>query len=375
MYLDRTYKPRRRRNKGCFVWVGLMLFLTVYLYVQRPDWLLSRPLQPTPTPTRSVLSWQAEAEIHIAAGRFASALAAFQRMAELEPDNADPLVAQVDLLMMNRKISQALALAEKAVQIDSENVAALTMYARALDWVGQYEAAINFAFDALDLAPDSADVLAVLGEIYSDVGNWSRAQEYLDEALAIDPSNVLARRNLAVLYELQSDYEQAIVEFERAIELAPHRPDLYIERGRQYQALNEWDAAIQSYEQAVAVAEISVSLDALGWGLYLSGDSLQAQRVLRRAVDKDPQNGAALAHLGITYYTRRNYEDASLVLKQAVDILGDAESHIDYYYHLGLAHIYKKPQECDLAIPWLRKALEIDPNTPAALEGLRVCSE
>ncbi len=374
MYLDWTYKPRRRRGKGCFVWVGLVLFLALYLYQQRPDWLVRQSPQPTAPPTRSAIFWQAEAEAHIAAGDFSSAIAALQRMAELEPDNAEPLVALADLYMMARQIDQVFALSQQALRIDAENVAALAMHARALDWLGQYEAASDFAFDALDLEPDNPDVLAVLGEIYSDVGNWPRAQAYLDEALSIDPDNILARRNLAVLYELQKDYERAIVELDRAIELAPNRPDLYIEKGRQYHYLDEWGAAIESYEQAVAVAETSFSLDALGWGLYNSGDSLQALRVLRRAVELDPQNGAALAHLGLTYYARRNYEAAAPLLEQAVAILGDEESRIDYYYTLGLAYIYKKPKECHLAVPWLRKALDIDPNASSALEGMRLCS-
>jgi hypothetical protein len=57
-----------------------------------------------------------------------------------------------------------------------------------------------------------------------------------------------------------------------------------------------------------------------------------------------------------------------------VAILGD-DSRIEYYYSLGLAYIYKKPEECDKARVWLLKSLEIDPETSPALEGLRLCQE
>ena len=374
MDLDWTYKPRRRRNIGCFVWVGLVTFLAVYLYIQRPDWLVRQPPQPKATPTRSALYWQTEAEVHLAAGRFSDAQAAFKRMVELEPDNPEPLVALAELHMMARQIDQAFALSQQAVQIDAEDVAALTMHARALDWLGQYEAASEFAFEAQDLEPDNADVLAVLGEIYSDIGNWSRAQEYLDEALAIDPKNVLARRNLAILHELRGDYELAVAEMDRAIQLGPNRPDLYIEKGRHYQILEEWDAAIKSYEQAVAVGETGYALDALGWGLYNAGDALQAVRILRRAAELDPHNGTVLAHLGMAYYARRNYESAAVYLEQAFEILDEEDGRADFYFTLGLAHIYKKPKECHLAVPWLRKTLEDFPGNPSALLGLRQCS-
>lgn len=373
MYLDRDYTPRRRRNRSrWFWWIAILGFIGSYFYARQPEWLVNQPLQPTPTPTRSALSWQAEAEIHREVGNYPASLAAYGRAAQLEPENPDPLVAQAEIYMTDRRITQAYELAAQAVAVGPENVPALNIYARSLDWLGRYEEAINAAFDALDLDGENPTTLAILGEIYSDVGNWSRAQSYIDQALAVDPEHVLALRNQAVLYELQGDYERAIVIFQQAIEVAPDQPDLYIELGRQYQALNDWDNAIASYNAAVDVAPTAVTLDALGWGLYLSGDTLQAQRELRKAVEADGEYGPALAHLGMAYYARRNYEEAAPTLEKAVAILGD-ESRIEYYYSLGLAYIYKKPQECEKARPWLLKSLEIDPDTPAALEGLRLC--
>lgn len=372
MYLDRDYTPRRRRSRNWFWWMLVLGVIGSYLYARQPAWLTEQPLQPTATPTRSAISWQAEAEIHHLSGDFPAALAAYQRAAELEPDNADPLVAQAEIYMTDRRITEVLALATQAVAINPEHVGALNIYARALDWQGQYEEAINAAFDALDLQPNNPTTLAILGEIYSSVGNWSRAQDYIDQALAIDPKHVLALRNQAVLYELQGNYTEAVETFREAITIAPRQPDLYIELARQQRALNQWDEAIASYKAAVDVAPTAVTLDALGWGLYLSGDTLQAQRELRKAVEMDGEYGPALAHLGMAYYARRNYEEAAPTLEKAVSILGDS-SRIEYYYSLGLAYIYKKPEECDKARVWLLKSLEIDPETQPALEGLALC--
>ncbi|MBX3051558.1 MAG: tetratricopeptide repeat protein [Caldilineaceae bacterium] len=374
MYLDRDYTPRRRKNRNWFWWIAILGFIGSYFYVRQPEWLANQPLQPTPTPTRSALSWQAEAEIQRESGNYAAALVAYKVAAQLEPENPDPLVAQAEIHMTDRRITQAYELAAQAVAINPEDVPALNVYARSLDWLGRYEEAINAAFDALDLEGENPTTLAILGEIYSDVGNWSRAQDYINQALAVDPQHVLALRNQAVLYELQGDYERAIDIFKQAIAIAADQPDLYIELGRQYQALNDWDNAIASYNAAVDVAPTAVTLDALGWGLYLSGDTLQAQRELRKAVEADGGNGSALAHLGMAYYARRNYEEAAPTLEKAIAILGD-ESRIEYYYSLGLAYIYKKPEECDKALIWFQKSLEIDPDTPAALEGLRLCQE
>jgi tetratricopeptide (TPR) repeat protein len=71
-------------------------------------------------------------------------------------------------------------------------------------------------------------------------------------------------------------------------------------------------------------------------------------------------------------YARRNYEDAADALEKGLNILGD-DVRIEQIYTLGLAHIYKEPTECDKAIVWLRKALEVDPETGPALEGISLC--
>ncbi len=374
MDLDWTYRPRRRRRRGCFLWSGLVLLLAVYLYIQRPDWLVRQQPPPATTPTPSALYWQTKAEAHIAAGNFSEAEAALERMAELELENAYPLVALAELHLMARKVEQAYALTQKAVRLEEKNVAALAMHARVLDWRGNYDSASDYAFQALELEPDNPEVLAVLGEIYSDVGNYGVALDYLEEALAIDPSNVMARRNLGYLYEIQRDFERSIVEYGRAVELAPKRPDLFIELGRQFEHQEEWELAIESYEKAVNAGETAFALDALGWALWQSGDHLQALRILRRAAELEPENGLVLAHLGMAYYRRLNYESASETLERAMELLDEDEINAQFTLTLGLSHVYKKPQECDRAVPWLHKTLEFAPGLSSALHGLRRCS-
>ena len=374
MDLDWTYRPRRQRRRGCLVWSGLVLLLAVYLYVQRPDWLVRQQPPPATTPTPSALYWQTKAEAHIAAGNFSEAADALERMAELEPENAYPLVALAGLHLMARRVEQAYALTQKAVRLEEKNVDALAMHARVLDWRGNYDSASDFAFQALELEPDNPDVLAVLGEIYSDVGNYALALDYLEEALAIDPANVMAHRNLGYLYEVQKEYESAIAQYSRAIELAPKRPDLFIELGRQYERLDEWGLAIETYEQAVAVGETAFALDALGWALWHSDDFLQALRILRRAAELEPDNGLILAHLGMAYYRRLNYESAAETMERAASLLEEDELNAQFTLILGLSHVLKKPQECQLGVPWLRKTLEFAPGLSSALYGLRQCS-
>jgi tetratricopeptide (TPR) repeat protein len=375
MYLDRTYRPRRRR-KGVWRYWPLMLLaaLAIILYEQQPAWLREPRLAPTAAPTRSAIAFLADAEIALRSGNVDGAVQAYEEVMRLEPTNSKPLAALSALYLIFQNVPKAEDLAEKAVALAPKDPEALNALARAEDWQGDYEVAVNNALDALEIDPKNATTLAILGEIYTDVGNWEVAEGYLEDARASDPENVLALRNTAYLNETRGNYDEAIAAYDQAIAVAPHRFDLYMEKGRQYRVGKlDYEKAIDAYRKAVEVYKSAVTLDALGDGLYNAGDHLQAVRVLEEAVDLDPNYGPALVHLGMALYARRNYEDAATSLEKGLPLIGDS-ARVEQIYTAGLALIYKDPPECDKATGWLRKALALDPESGPALEGLSMCS-
>jgi tetratricopeptide (TPR) repeat protein len=376
MYLDRTYRPRRRRRGWSQFWpVYLIIVIAIVLYEQQPSWLLSGPPTPTAVPTRAAIAFIADAQSALEVGDYDVALAAYAQVNRLEPENIEVLVAQSEIALMFGDLEGARQFAQRAKEISPENVQALTALARALNWLGENEAAINEALDALEANPEYAPAMAVLGEIYTDEGNWEVAEEYLQQALTREPTNVTALRNRAYLYERRADYENAIAALQQAIAVAPQRFDLYIELGRQYRVgLADYAKANEAYAKAVSAYEAPITLDAQGDGLYNSGDHLQAVRVLRKAVELDPNYGPALVHLGMALYARRNYEDAALNLDKGLTLLGD-KARIEQLYTAGLAHINKEPRECAKAIPWLLKALVLDAEAGPALQGLTICEQ
>jgi tetratricopeptide (TPR) repeat protein len=376
MYLDRTYRPRRRRRGFGRFWPLIVLAaIGIILYEQQPSWLAPGRAAPTAIPTRSAVSFLADADIAYRSGDIAGAIAAYEQVMRLEPQNPKPLAALSSLYLILQDLDRSLALAEQAVALAPKDPEALNALARILDWRGDYETAINYGLDALELDPQNATTLAILGEIYTDVGNWNMAEDFLQKAQTIDPENVMALRNQAYLHEMRGQYESAIAAYERAIAVAPYRFDLYMEKGRQYRiGLLDFDKAIENYRKAVDAYAAPVTLDALGDGLYNAGDYLGAMYELRKAVELDPGYGPAQVHLGMALYARRNYEDAAVALEKGLAMVGDA-ARIEQIYTLGLAHIYKDPTECDKAAIWLGKALEIDPESGPALEGLSLCSQ
>jgi len=374
MYLDRTYRPKRRRGK--WPWWPFILFavLAIILYEQQPAWLVDRSPAPTPTPLFSASKYLNDASIALQINDFEAVIEAYTGLAETRPNEPTAYIKLSEIGLMNQDVDSAFEYASKAVEVAPDDPDALAALARAYDWEGNYDAALQYALDGFDIDPLNPNVLAVLGEIYTDNLNFVTAQEYLDAAYEIAPRNPLVLRNLAWLEESRSNYSEALSWYEAALKVAPYRYDIHIERGRQYGAgLNDYTEAVKSYQRAVNIYKTALTLDALGFAQFLSGDPLIAIRTLDDAIELDPAYGLAYIHRGLVYYARLNYEDAAPDLKEGVELLGDS-ARVEHIYSLGLAYIYQEDTDCEKAIPWLRKALELDENSGPALSGLRACN-
>jgi tetratricopeptide (TPR) repeat protein len=351
----------------------VLVAVGIVLYETRPGWLVERPLIVTPTPTRSAVSFLAEAQAELLRGNYAGAIAAYEQVAAVDPQNPEPYVVKARLFLVEGNAQAAQAVAAKAVELAPADPNALAALARAEDWLGNYEEAMRYALDAYELQPDNPETLAIIAEIYTDVGNLERAEEYLGKALSLDPENVLALRNRAYLLERQGQYQEAIAVLEQALALAPQRADLYLQKAQIYRLrLADYPNAIAAYRSAVDANRTPQTLTALGEGLYITGDHLVAIRTLNSALDLDPDYAPALVYLGMALYIRRNYEDAAAALDRGLP-LWEEQAREEHYYTAGLAHVYKEPRECEAAQVWLKKALEKNPESGPALAGIKLC--
>ena len=377
MYLER---PKRETANLARI-VLLVALISAGVYILNRSGEESKPVTPTPAPTRTAASYIADAEASLQAGQLNDAILSYKVALTLEPDNpaiAPPLVRLMIYQSQGRKerLTEALRLAQRAARTFSDSAPVQAALALALDWNNQTLEAINAGRAATQLDPNYAEGFAFLAEAYADGQNWTRAQAAVDTALKLDPQCVDAHRAAGYVLENQGRFGEAISAYQRAVALAPNIAFLYLPMARNYRALGNFDGAIIQYQKALALEPArGDTQDELGYTLYLmyiaygrQADLERAITALDQATKSNPDYAAAWAHLGMAYYSRRNYEDAIPSLQKAVEL---GATKTDYYNTLGLSYFYM--DECNQAMPLFQKTLAVDPNDLSAQGGMNLC--
>jgi tetratricopeptide (TPR) repeat protein len=206
------------------------------------------------------------------------------------------------------------------------------------------------------------------------------------------------QRALGYVRESQGNYTGAADAYEQAIKLSPNLAYLYIALGRNYRVIatlrdaSKYPKAVEAFNKAATIdPNYATAFDELGSTYYTFDDLTQAQKALEKAIALDPESWLAQFHLALTYYARRNYEDAAPTFKTAIGLMNttfDADHYCvtstsraceraaEAYTRLGLAYYFMDDAQCASdAIPAFQRALVVRPGNSGAQEGLRLCGE
>ena len=323
MYLGERNRRRKSRSSPVRVVILLILIglsLYVYALVRREETESSTSL--TPTPTRSALSYATEAQELYIRGELGLAVVAYNQAIAFDPSNLDYHIPVVRLLTLSGETDRAVRKGEELLQIAPENARVLAVLGTAYDWNGNVVRAIELCGYAVEIDPTYAEGYACLAEAYVDDGRWLEANETILTALQLDDYSVDVHRNYGYILEIQGNWSAAIEEYNKALEIQPNLAHIHVSIGQNYRALDDTDKAIEHFEQAIEIAPAYARANyELGWTylIYL-GEYEIAQPYLKEAVAADPEYGRAYGALAITYWTRRNYEEAIPNFERAIEL-------------------------------------------------------
>jgi tetratricopeptide (TPR) repeat protein len=186
--------------------------------------------------------------------------------------------------------------------------------------------------------------------------------------------------NPVITPELRGDIFMAKKQYREAIE-AFHEgslkdPVLYNKSGIAYHQLTQLDNALKSYQQAVRLKKDYVeAINNIGTVYYARKSFRRSISYYKRALKIAPQetkSASIYSNLGTAYFARKQYKDATDAFQTALTLDPDVFEHRSNYgilleernveerakYHYYVAKMYAKNGRTELALQYLRKALE-----------------
>jgi tetratricopeptide (TPR) repeat protein len=340
-YIFLRQKPR---NDPYRVLILLALLLAA-LFVLREfrSGAIEAPFTSTPTPTRSVVSFEQEAETYFQIGDLNKAIDSYQRAIEVQPQNPQ-LYAEMARIQTyssslitttegrRKRLQDALDSIDKAIELAPEDSTAHAVRAFVLDWnanpllAGDKEASIlvqaeQEAVTAINLDNQNTLALVYYAEILVDQQKWNQAEQYIQQAMNRDSTLMDVHRVMGYVLESTRQYRLAIEEYQKALEIAPNMPLLWLQIGYNYRALAnpsvpaQFEPALEAFQKVVEINDRLGIQDPVPYTQIAKtyaqmGEGLVASRNARKALQLGPTNPDMYGQLGVIYFQARNYEGA-----------------------------------------------------------------
>ena len=195
--------------------------------------------------------------------------------------------------------------------------------------------------------------LGSMGDIYYAIGNPTAAQQHYEEALAlsiknedlVNQSSVL--KSLGRFYTDQNELQQALSTYQQALGLAKRRQNKLIE-----------------VETLVALTDLQRQLKNFALGTEHGRAALQ----LARELNYIESEGDACNALGALHWQAGELGSAQEYFQTALMIPTERSSpRLIWQAHSGLAAVYEKKQQFELAREHYRKAVEVMEQVRAQL--------
>ncbi|MDR3573155.1 MAG: tetratricopeptide repeat protein [Anaerolineaceae bacterium] len=314
---------------------------------------LRSPFEPTPIPTRISSSYALEGETDFSAGDLQSAITAYTKAVNQDPNNAQlwSELARIETYSSaslttdedsRNMLQKALDAANQAVKVAPQDSTAHAVLAFVLDWnanpilnpdksaamltQGEQEAS-----RALFLDNQNTLALAYDAEIMVDEQKWDQAEQKIQLALKQDPSLMDVHRVDAYVKENEGNYNDSITEYQKAADIMPNLTFLYIRIGATYRLLQQFDQALSYFTKAATIEEQLNMKDpipfiAISKTYSQMGQFFAAALNMRKALQLNPNTPEVYGEIGIIYFQSRNYEGAIPALKCAVKGCPPADS-------------------------------------------------
>ncbi len=201
------------------------------------------------------------------------------------------------------------------------SVSAIKIHNRNIDWLSN----ANYINSIVRVAPNNMKGLCAKASMDLGEKNFLAAEQKAKQAIELFPKKATPKGLLAHIYYLQGRYDEALPLLKTAISLFPSNDPtqayLYVDLARIYNSRKEHKLAIDAFSQAI---NLSVIPDAylhqeLAVVYFQSGNLLEAQNQLEKALTIKPQFAEAQYNLGIVLSSLNKPQEAIERFRFAVE--------------------------------------------------------
>jgi tetratricopeptide (TPR) repeat protein len=253
---------------------------------------------------------------------------AFEKAAELAPDNLAPIDQLVDLDLAEKRYDDATHRVEQQLQKNPDSAGAHFLEGKIYVAHGaQRDAVLAEAAlqKAIKLDPSLTAAYELLVTVYLAENKLPQALSQIEAELGKDPNNSRALLMAALIYERMKDYPKARDTYEKVLAQSPdsllglnNLAYLYAER------FNNLDRAHELAQKARSLHPgDGMVADTLGWINFKRGDYQQALTLLQESAGKFPDSPEVQFHLGMTYSMMGQSDAARSAFERAAHASAD----------------------------------------------------
>jgi Flp pilus assembly protein TadD len=179
--------------------------------------------------------------------------------------------------------------------------------------VNKYDEALGALNDALKQKPDDTEIMGFIVGVYQEKKDYPTAIDVTRKMIAIDPKSDKFHFTLGALLDETKQKDAGVTEMKKAIELNPQNAQALNYLGYTYaESGTNLDEAERLIKRALVVEpEDGFYVDSLGWVYYQKGQYKKAVEELERAVTITNNDPTITEHLGDAYRKMGKLREAS----------------------------------------------------------------
>ena len=232
---------------------------------------------------------------------------------------------------------QGLKELEKAKDKDPKSAHIRLKMASVLIRLNRLKEAETILKEAKIIDPDNLDIPLALILVYSygekNEELEAEYEEFLKKAHEKKPEDIGISEYLAQFYFYKKRPQEAIKAYEKILETNPDYVEAFFWLGFLYDESGQHEKALQAWERGRdSDPFFAPILNCLGYAYAQAGINLdEALEMIKKALEKEPKNGAYLDSLGWVYFKKGELEKAKKYISEALELVKDP----DIYEHLG----------------------------------------